>query len=197
MILVQSHFDLISLPDLPVTEKLDYFSAALTILFAFFYTVVRLFHLYPQRPPSSQTQVKGRIHRSWAILCALTFLGHVSYLMLLPQFDYAYNMAFNLIIGMTHNILWLTYSFPSSLSLLYRFPARGKSYRPRYASQAALFVLLTTAATALELFDFPPWWRVIDAHALWHLSSVPIIPFWYRFLIEDALDDGWRGPKQE
>jgi hypothetical protein len=32
--------------DLPITEKLDYFSAVLAILSAFYYTFIRLFHLY-------------------------------------------------------------------------------------------------------------------------------------------------------
>ena len=106
-------------------------------------------------------------------------------------------MAFNLAIGMAHNLLWLVYSLPSSIGVLQRFPARPKTYRPRYANKAGLFVLLTTAATALELFDFPPWGRIIDAHALWHLATAPIAALWYTFLIEDALDEGWRGQKLE
>lgn len=183
--------------DLPITEKLDYFSAALAILFALFYTVVRLYHLYPLSLTASRTQVIATIRTAWATLCCVAFLGHVSYLTLLPRFDYTYNIVFNLVVGLTHNLLWLVYSLPSSLSLVRRFPARTKSYRPKYASKAAIFVFMTTAATALELFDFPPWSRVIDAHALWHLSTVPIIPFWYQFLIQDSLDQGWRGPKQE
>jgi hypothetical protein len=39
--------------------------------------------------------------------------------------------------------------------------------------------------------DFPPWGRVVDAHALWHLATVPIAVMWYDFLVLDALDDGW------
>ncbi|KAI0345001.1 Per1-like protein [Trametopsis cervina] len=183
--------------DLPATEKMDYFSAAMAILFALFYTVVRLFHLYPQRSPSSRTHVTERLRISWAVLCSLAFLGHISYLTLLPRFDYTYNMAFNLVVGLIHNILWLLSSLPSSMSIFRRFPARTRSYRPKYAFKAAIFVLLTTAATALELFDFPPWRRMVDAHALWHLSTVPIITYWYRFLVQDALDEGWKGPKQE
>ncbi|KAI0699662.1 Per1-like protein [Cytidiella melzeri] len=183
--------------DLPTTEKLDYFSAALAIIFALFYTVLRLFHLYPWRAHTLHNQGPRRIRTLWAALCSLAFVGHVSYLTLLPRFDYTYNMAFNLIVGMTHNSIWLIYSLPSSMSLIRRFPAKSKGYRPPYSWKPAVFVLLTTAATALELFDFPPWHRVIDAHALWHLSTVPIIAFWYQFLVQDALDRGWVSPKQE
>jgi len=58
-----------------------------------------------------------------------------------------------------------------------------------------VFVALTIAATTFEVFDFPPWYRVIDAHALWHLSTVPLVVFWWTFLIEDTLDEGWKAEK--
>lgn len=179
---------------MPVTEKLDYFSAALAIGFGLYYTVIRFFHLYPRRDTDPESS-KRSLHLFWTTLCGLIFLAHISYLSLLPRFDYAYNMTFNLTVGLSHNALWILYSLPSSLTLLRRFPSKPKSYRPSYASRAALFVLLTTAATALELFDFAPWGRIIDAHSLWHLSTAPIALYWYRFLVEDALDEGWRGLK--
>ncbi|KIP07488.1 hypothetical protein PHLGIDRAFT_415639 [Phlebiopsis gigantea 11061_1 CR5-6] len=180
--------------DLPTTEKLDYFSAALAIIYALFYTIVRLFHLYPRRTPQ---HFRRRAHHIWATVCCVAYISHVTYLTVLPRFDYTYNMAFNLGIGMTHNVLWLLYSLPASLSLVRRFPGKPKSYRPTFASKAAVFVLLTTAATVLELFDFPPWYRTIDAHSLWHLATAPIAAFWYQFLIEDSLDDSWRTAKSE
>ena len=46
-------------------------------------------------------------------------------------------------------------------------------------------------AMSLELLDFPPIGRILDAHALWHAATVPIGEMWYNFLIEDALDEGW------
>lgn len=178
--------------DLPITEKLDYFSAALAILYALYYTVVRLFHLDPRqyRPTSQSTRMP---YRTWSLLCIIAYVVHVSYLSLLPRFDYTYNMAFNLLIGLVHNVLWFVYALP--ISVLQRFPSQSKSYRPDYAYKAGVFVALTTAATALELFDFPAWGRVIDAHALWHLSTVSIAMFWYDFLVEDSRDGGWRQQK--
>jgi len=183
--------------DLPLTEKLDYFSAALAIGYSLYYTVIRLFHIYPCRDPlaTNSTTFNKSLYLVWSFLCMLVYLAHISYLTLLPRFDYAYNMTFNLTVGLSHNALWLLYSLPASMSMLRRFPSKPKSYRPAYASKAALFVALTTAATALELFDFPPWARIIDAHSLWHLSTAPIAMFWFHFLVEDALDDGWKGHK--
>jgi hypothetical protein len=55
--------------------------------------------------------------------------------------------------------------------------------------------ILTMAATALELFDFPPWFGVIDAHSLWHLATAPIAVVWYDFILEDSLDPSWREQK--
>ena len=184
-----------SFVDKPRTEALDYFSAAAAILYALYYTVVRLFHLYPERNRLviGRGDSKSLLYNTWRIFCALLLVGHICYLSLLPRFDYTYNMVFNLIIGLAHNCLWVVYSLP--IRAIHRFPNRSPSYRPPYAYKAAVFVGITTAATALELLDFPPWLRIIDAHSLWHLATVPIAVFWYRFLIQDALDDSWKGYK--
>ncbi|KAJ7084838.1 Per1-like protein [Mycena belliarum] len=185
--------------DMSRTEKLDYFSAALTILYALYYTVIRLFHLYssPRRnrltlSTSGAPAGSSLAHKAWTLLCILVYLGHVSYLTLLPRFDYTYNIIFNMVVGLTHNALWLLYSLPASLSLFRRFPSRPKSYRPSFVGNAGIFVALTTAASALELIDFPPLLRVIDAHSLWHLATAPIAVLWYDFLVEDARDESWR-----
>lgn len=176
--------------DLPITEKLDYFSAALAILYALYYTVIRMANLYPQPSKPDDNNSRSRLRVAWSALCIVAYLAHVTYLSVLPRFDYAYNMTFNLVLGVSHNIVWLLYSLP--VPLFQRFPYAPRKYYPRHVYKAGIFVLLTTAATALELFDFPPLGRVLDAHALWHLSTVPIAKFWYDFLIQDAQDQGWR-----
>ncbi|ESK82241.1 mn2+ homeostasis protein [Moniliophthora roreri MCA 2997] len=182
--------------DTPLTEKLDYFSAAFTIVTALYFTAIRIFHLYT--PPShARLTLKNSGRKSaaltfWSLVCCVAYIAHVSYLTFLPRFDYTYNIVFNLVIGMTHNMLWLLYSLPSSLSIIRRFPNRPKTYRPSFVGNAFWLVVLTTAATALELFDFPPWFLVIDAHSLWHLCTAPIAISWYRFLVVDALDESWK-----
>ncbi|CAA7260892.1 unnamed protein product [Cyclocybe aegerita] len=185
--------------DLPWTEKLDYFSAALAIMYALYYTTTRLFHLYPASHTSRLTlstrPASSAKRKVLAAACTLAYIAHVSYLTLLPRFDYAYNMAFNLVLGLLHNALWTVYSLPAFASYIRRFPSQPNSYRPKFVTKAAVFVALTTAATALELFDFPPWGRIIDAHALWHLSTAPIALMWYDFLIDDSLDGSWRDRK--
>lgn len=179
--------------DLPLTEKLDYFSAALAILYALYGTVIRMANLYP-RPSKPDEDGRSLLRLSWSALCTIAYLSHVTYLSVLPRFDYTYNMAFNLILGISHNIVWLLYSLP--VPLFQRFPYASKTYYPRHIYKAGIFVFLTTAATALELFDFPPLGRILDAHALWHLSTAPIVKLWYDFLVEDSHDDAWR-PSQK
>jgi hypothetical protein len=174
--------------DTPLTEKLDYYSAGLTILYSLYFSVVRLFHLYatPARPRPQLA------FRAWSLVCIVAYAAHVAYLSLSARFDYSYNIAANVALGMAHNVLWLAFALPVSMSLFRRFAARDRTYRPWYAGRAASAVALTTAATCLELFDFPPWRRIVDAHALWHLATAPLAVLWYDFLITDALDPGWR-----
>ncbi len=180
--------------DTPLTEKLDYFSAALVILYALYMTVVRLFHLYPGTPGYPSRPGRRAFFRVWRALVAVAYIGHVAYLGLAPRFDYTYNIMFNLGLGLVHHALWLLFALPGS-SPFARYSAMRRSYRPAHAGTAALTVALTTAATALELFDFPPWGRVLDAHALWHFATAPLAVLWYDFLLTDALDAGWKGQR--
>ncbi|KAI0035028.1 Per1-like protein [Vararia minispora EC-137] len=174
--------------DTSLTEKFDYFSAGLTILYSLYFSVVRLFHLYPVTP-RARAPIMFYL---WSLACAVAYAGHVAYLTLRPRFDYSYNIAANVALGLAHNALWLVFALPARLSVFRRFRARDRTYRPWYATRAATAVALTTAATCLELFDFPPWMRTVDAHALWHLATAPLAVLWYDFLINDAMDPGWR-----
>ncbi|KAH9057074.1 Per1-like protein [Lactarius deliciosus] len=182
--------------DTPLTEKLDYFSAALAILYALHMTVVRIFHLYtgtpafPGRPKAPTTPPRmarfghGHVRRTHCSTSA-------SPRALITQ----YNTIFNVALGLTHNALWLSFALPGRAPFS-RFAMMPRDYRPVYTSTAALAVALTTAATALELLDFPPLGRVLDAHALWHLATVPLAVMWYDFLLTDSQDAGWKGQRQ-
>jgi len=180
--------------DTPLTEKLDYFSAALVILYALYMTVVRLFHLYPGTPAFPSRPGRRALFHAWRAMATVVYVGHVSYLGLAPRFDYTYNVIFNLILGLVHHVLWLLFALPGSAPFA-RYAAMPGTYRPEHVGTAALTVALTTAATTFELFDFPPWARVLDAHALWHLATAPLAVLWYDFLLTDAQDAGWRGQR--
>jgi hypothetical protein len=177
------------------TEKLDYFSAALSMLCNLYYAAVRLGGLYPAHITDERTsQNFAFVRRLLVWLFGAIFLCHISYLSIW-RFDYSYNMAFNITIGLLHNLAWVIWSLrqmflPSSsnkrasrLSL-----AGGTTYSaraPHYLRPLAVLILLSSL-TALELFDFPPFFRSLDAHALWHASTIPVIKWWYDCLVEDA-----------
>jgi len=177
--------------DKPVTEKLDYFSAGLSILFGLYIAVIRLFHLYPNPlgPGSRDPRIRSILRHFWAALCTAAYLRHISYLSLAPRFDYGYNILANLMVGVIHNILWILFSIPATP--FKRFPFTASSNTKQWISKPLWCVILMIAAMSLELFDFPPWYRIIDAHSLWHLATVPITGMWYEFLVEDAQGDGW------
>ena len=160
-------------------------------MYALFYSVVRLYHLHVK--PRTLIHGGSARHRfliPWAALCTLLYSAHVLYLSLLPRFDYGWNMKANITIALLHNLLWISYSLPSPP--FRRFRSVPNNDRPSYVLNPALISVATILAVGLEVFDFPPWWRIIDAHSLWHLSTVPIIIVWYRFLIDDSMNSSWK-----
>ena len=55
-------------------------------------------------------------------------------------------------------------------------------HRRRYVWKCVASVMAGCCFVALELLDFPPLFWTLDAHALWHLSTVPIPLLWYRYV---------------
>lgn len=57
-------------------------------------------------------------------------------------------------------------------------------------SKSKLFCLFCQiwfgAASLLELFDFPPYHGIFDAHALWHAATIPLGFWWFQFWLQDA-----------
>ncbi|KAI9468926.1 MAG: Per1-like-domain-containing protein [Benjaminiella poitrasii] len=154
--------------DTPLTEKLDYFSAGLYILYGLYVAVIRIGYLH-QRP----------VVWLWSLLCGGLYVVHLTYLSRLPRFDYSYNMIACIVVGSCQTLLWLFWS-------LWQYTRWGKVERRPFAWMAGLFVVLISAAMALEVFDFPPLYLVLDAHSLWHAATIPLAPFFYRFLLRDT-----------
>ncbi|KAI7863040.1 Per1-like-domain-containing protein [Spinellus fusiger] len=153
--------------DFGMTEKLDYFSAGLYILYSFYLAMIRIFYL------------RGTARRLLTCVCVLLFTAHVAYLSLGARFDYGYNMTACVIIGVLQTKLWLGWS-------TLQYTRWGKTERRPYAWMAGLSVTLLACAMSLEVFDFPPFHGVLDAHALWHAVTIPMIPLFYQFLLIDC-----------
>ncbi|XP_076857097.1 GPI-specific phospholipase A2-like PGAP3 isoform X2 [Brachyhypopomus gauderio] len=148
--------------DTYLTEKMDYFCASAVILYSIYLCCVRTLGL---RRPGVSSMV--------GVLLILAFTSHVSYLTFV-SFDYGYNMAANATIGMVNLLWWLCWCWLHRRALPYWW-------------KCGVVVLLLHGLALLELLDFPPLFWVLDAHAVWHLSTVPVHFLFYSFLIDDSL----------
>lgn len=173
--------------DFNITEKLDYFAAGASVMYGLYYTPIRVFRL------DQNTQGKQSVLRAWTATCIFLYLCHVTYLTAW-SWDYTYNMAANVAAGIVQNVLWSWFSIQ-----------RYRKLQKTWAAWPGLIVAWIILAMSLELFDFAPWGRMVDAHSLWHLGTVGPTIWWYRyftnpdlrlrmltgcsFLIKDAQED--------
>lgn len=174
------------------TEQLDYFAAGASVLYGLYLAVIRIFRL--DRPPTAQTVPSTPVAvtpisrpfptaatppaiRLWTAVCLIAYTAHVAYLKLV-KWDYGYNMAANVCVGLAQNVLWSVFSFR-------KYRSEGRTWAT-YPGLAVTWIML---AMSLELFDFPPMGGALDAHALWHLGTIAPAILWYSFLLKDAQDD--------
>lgn len=148
--------------DFTLTEQLDYFAAGASVLYGLYYAVVRIFRL-------DQGGKKTRsVLRAWTILCITLYLAHVTYLKWYA-WDYTYNMAANVVVGIITNILWSWFSID-----------KFRQLKRTWAAWPGLMVAWIIVAMSMELLDFPPFLGCIDAHSLWHLGTVFPTFVWYK-----------------
>lgn len=150
--------------DFALTEMLDYFGAGASVLYGLYYALVRIFRL-----DISDSPAKQRLLRSWTITCILAYTGHVTYLTVW-RWDYTYNMAANVVVGVAQNILWTWFSLK-----------RYRNLREPWTAWPGLIVAWIVVAMSLELLDFAPISGMLDAHSLWHLGTVGPTIWWYKY----------------
>ncbi|XP_013409163.1 post-GPI attachment to proteins factor 3-like [Lingula anatina] len=147
--------------DWPITEKLDYFSAALLVLTQFYLLLLRVIG----------TEKKLKVIVT-ALPLLLFYTYHVHYLTY-RRFDYGYNMKVNITIVAANAIGWVLWCISH------------RKQQP-YVWKCLVPVVTTGVLAALELGDFPPIWWTFDAHSLWHAGTPPLIVLFYRFAIDDC-----------
>ncbi|KAJ2952454.1 hypothetical protein O0L34_g6762 [Tuta absoluta] len=162
--------------DTPFTEFMDYACALSFVFIHFIAGVIRLLYRKPL--------LAGLI----VLFTVLYFAEHCRYLyqaLILHQgrIDYDFNMTVNVIVGMVAMVLFMLFSL-GALCGAGGGGTKGQLAR-RYVWRLVVFSKLTGATVLLELFDFPPYMRLIDAHALWHLCTSPLPLLFYGFIIDD------------
>jgi hypothetical protein len=145
--------------DTRLTERLDYVGANLVLTMGHICVAVQAF--WPRH-----------LMAAAALCCAAVgcTAAHLRY-MLLVAFDYGWNMQFCIASGVINALAWIAFCQRS------QHPHRRTLY---------CFLALAYAALLLEVLDFPPIWGLLDAHALWHAATIPLVFVFYRFVHGDV-----------
>ncbi|KAF3923170.1 hypothetical protein ABW20_dc0108851 [Dactylellina cionopaga] len=152
------------------TERLDYFAAGGLVLFNLFYAPIIIFRPF-NNPLTSAHLERKKFHDwvyAWGLLCVAAYTAHVYFLQFV-RWDYTYNMAANVVVGLCQNVLWIYYTIT-------RY---NREKRP-WAFWPGFIVIWMTLATSLELLDFPPLFDALDAHSLWHAATILPTMWMYR-----------------
>ncbi|KAK6531663.1 hypothetical protein TWF694_002840 [Orbilia ellipsospora] len=155
------------------TERLDYFGAGALVLFNLFYAPLVIFRPFNR---GSRQGFDAWVY-FWGFVCAVAYACHVGFLQFV-RWDYTYNMAANVVVGLCQNFLWVYYTIT-------RY---DREKRP-WAFWPGFIVIWMTLSMSLELLDFPPLFDALDAHALWHAATIMPIMWMYRFLVLEFRDD--------
>lgn len=175
---------------------MDYFSATTTIALSLLYAIIRTLHL--QTPLTT-----SRLLYPVTAIVAFLVVSHFTYLLSFPlgSFPYDCHTKYVLCFAIVHNILWLIWS----LSFKVRYPriqfgslelSYPKPYPPKdplrhlspNAGKPFYLVIGTTLAMSFELLDFAPFWRIVDAHSMWHMFTIPLAAGWWLFFVNDAIE---------
>lgn len=148
--------------DFALTEQLDYFAAGASVLYGLYYTAIRIFRM------DQGGKKMMSILRAWTVLCISLYVAHVTYLKWF-DWDYTYNMAANVVIGVIHNLMWSWFSYKK-----YKQSGRVWAMWPGFVVAWIMVVM------SLEVLDFPPLFGCLDAHSLWHLGTVGPAMVWYK-----------------
>lgn len=148
--------------DFALTEQLDYFAAGASVLYGFYYTTIRIFRM------DQGGRKTNSILRAWTVICISMYVAHVTYLKWY-DWDYSYNMAANVVVGVIHNLMWSWFSYNK-----YRQSGRTWAMWPGFIVAWIMVVM------SLEVLDFAPLFGCLDAHSLWHLGTVFPTMVWYK-----------------
>lgn len=164
--------------DFIFTERLDYFSAGLTILYGFYTAVVRICRL--DKPERQHVLVV------FSLACVTVYLLHVGYLSLV-KFDYGYNMMFGVIVGLLQNGFWTYHAFRTYFIVAETKTRHRHShkYQVSWTLWPFFIVLAISLGMCFELFDFSPFFFSVDAHALWHAATIVPTYWWYAWMRRD------------
>lgn len=186
--------------DLDLTEKLDYFFAGATVLSGLYVATVRLFKLY------EGSQTRRNLLR---VVLGGVYVCHV--IRLLWDWSYTYNMQINVLWAVIQYGQWAIFSllaYRKYSQYLFKRDFTKKQYieehsldhnswkmqflryQPNWENTKCLapigLSIWVSLGLVFELFDFPPWRDILDAHSLWHLTTIIPGYIWYYWMVWDG-----------
>lgn len=106
------------------------------------------------------------LSRDGRIFCCITFI-----VILHDICDAGLNMKVCVTVGILQMVIWAVWAGVT------RHPSRLKLW---------VVVIGGGLAMLLEIYDFPPYRGLVDAHALWHATTIPLTYLWWSFIRDDA-----------
>lgn len=97
------------------------------------------------------------IYRSWQIYTEFSI-------------NFTYHMEICIVISVLHATTWIVWIVMNM-----------KSIHDDRIWLCILNQVWFIGSAMLEIFDFPPFFGIFDAHSLWHLATIPLGFMWYRF----------------
>ena len=150
--------------DTKTTERFDYFSAGFLVAYNLFLSIARVVGL---------NSAKSLLALAAPIFTL--YLFHIHH-MLAVLFDYGFHVGLCVGAGAIQTAAWLIWVLRSK---------KGRNHPGRRALFS--FMASLNVAMLLEILDFPPLWKVLDAHALWHAATAPLTLVWYAFVAADVV----------
>ncbi|KAK7324354.1 hypothetical protein VNO77_27887 [Canavalia gladiata] len=145
--------------DCRLTERLDYSSAVALLGYSFILAVLRSFN------------VKNEASRVMIFAPLISFfVTHILFINFY-KLDYGWNMKVCVVTAVAQLAIWAFWSVVS------HHPSRWK---------LRFIVLIGGLAMFLEIYDFPPYEGLLDAHALGHAITIPLAYLWWSFARDDA-----------
>lgn len=181
--------------DFPRTETLDYLGAGAIIVANFNAIFVRKFELFREG-----MKLKRVLFQACLVMVLI-----LHYAKLYNNWDYSYNMMFNIVFGILSLLLWIIHAFnvrrqylrrphfynnsiqllPYETKILAKLNYLGLSKTKNIPLIPVTLNIFLISAVGFEILDFEPWCSLVDGHALWHLCTIfpPIV--WYDWNIWD------------
>ncbi|KAL8129074.1 hypothetical protein V2J09_018229 [Rumex salicifolius] len=145
--------------DIDVTEKLDYSSAVALLGYSLLVAVLRSFSV---RVEATRVMVAAPL-----IAFVTTHILFLNFYKL----DYGWNMQVCVVMAVAQLLIWAIWAGMTN------HPSKWKLW---------LVVFGGGLAMLLEIYDFPPYGGYMDAHALWHATTIPLTYLWWSFIHDDA-----------